>query len=84
MYGVYIVKCSDNTLYTGIAKDIDRRIKEHNGSTKGSKYTKSRQPVRLLYRENHPNRSIASKREYQIKQMRREEKLLLIKNASLL
>ena len=46
---VYILKCSDNTLYTGITTDIERRIKEHNSSNKGAKYTKTRRPVKLFY-----------------------------------
>lgn len=77
-YTVYILECSDNTLYTGITTDIERRIKEHNTSQKGAKYTKLRRPVRLVYKENQENRSLASKREYAIKKLTREEKLRLI------
>ncbi|HIP18527.1 MAG TPA: GIY-YIG nuclease family protein [Sulfurovum sp.] len=79
MYYVYIVKCADNTLYTGIATALERRIEEHNASPKGAKYTRVRRPVELVYTEEYPDRSTASKREYEIKKkMTREEKLLLI------
>lgn len=79
MYYVYIVKCADNTLYTGIATALERRIEEHNTSPKGAKYTRVRRPVELVYTEEYPDRSTASKREYEIKKkMTREEKLLLI------
>ena len=77
-YYLYIVRCADNTLYTGITTNLERRIDEHNFSTKGAKYTKARRPVSLVYSEEHLDRSSASKREYTIKKMRREEKNLLI------
>ena len=81
MYFVYIVKCADNTLYTGIATELERRIEEHNGSDKGAKYTRVRRPVRLVYSEEYPDRSSASKREYEIKKkMNRAEKLKLIES----
>ena len=79
-YSVYIVKCSDDTLYTGIAVDVEKRIDEHNNSPKGAKYTKSRRPVSLVYTEEFPNRSEASKREYAIKKMSREQKIAIINN----
>jgi putative endonuclease len=75
---VYILQCCDDTLYTGITTDIDRRVQEHNSLTSGSKYTRSRQPVRLVYREKAPSRSAAATREFQIKQMKRTEKKQLI------
>ena len=79
MYYVYIVECVDRTLYTGIAKDLERRISEHNESEKGAKYTRARRPVKLVYSEEYPNRSSASKREYEIKKkMSRTQKLKLI------
>lgn len=77
-YFVYIVKCSDDTLYTGIATDVERRLMEHNTSDKGAKYTKVRRPVILVYTEELENRSTASKREYEIKKLKREDKLELI------
>ncbi len=77
-YFVYILECSDNTLYTGITKDINKRLDEHNNSCKGAKYTKARRPVKLLYDEKSENRSTASKREYEIKKLSRIKKLQLI------
>jgi len=75
-----MVQCADNSLYTGITTELERRVKEHNESEKGAKYTKVRRPVHLVYSEKHPDRSTASKREYEIKKkMSREEKLKLIK-----
>jgi putative endonuclease len=74
-----MVKCADETLYTGIATELERRIEEHNSSDKGSKYTRVRRPVHLVYSEEYPDRSLASKREYEIKKkMSRAEKLKLI------
>jgi len=79
MYYVYIVQCADDTLYTGIATELKRRIEEHNSSEKGAKYTRVRRPVTLVYQEEFPDRSSASKREYVIKKtMTRKEKLQLI------
>jgi putative endonuclease len=79
MYFVYIVQCADNTFYTGIATELERRIEEHNSSDKGAKYTRVRRPVCLVYSEEYPDRSAASKREYEIKKkMSRADKLKLI------
>ena len=81
MYYVYIVQCADETLYTGTATDIKRRIEEHNSSEKGAKYTRARRPVTLVYSEVLPDKSSALKREYEIKKkMSRKEKLQLIKH----
>ena len=77
-YFIYIVQCSDDTLYTGITTDVERRVEEHNHSIKGAKYTKLRRPVQLVYSESAPDRSSASKREYVIKKMSREKKMALI------
>jgi len=77
-YFVYILRCSDDTLYTGIAKDLQKRIEEHNSSGKGAKYTKARRPVTLVYSETAQDRSSASKREYIIKKLSRTQKLELI------
>jgi putative endonuclease len=80
---VYIVRCADGTLYTGVAVDVARRIAEHNGTrTNGARYTRARRPVKLVYQEKAANRSAACKREYIIKQMGRREKLALICAAS--
>jgi len=76
---VYIVRCADGTLYTGVAVDVARRVCEHNGTrTNGARYTRARRPVQLIYQELAANRSAACKREYRIKQMSRREKLALI------
>ncbi|MBF7097071.1 GIY-YIG nuclease family protein [Alkalibacter mobilis] len=77
MYFVYILRCKDNTLYTGITTNLDRRLKEHNRGT-ASKYTRIRKPVSLEYWETSPNRSEASKREAEIKKLCKNEKELLI------
>jgi len=74
---VYILRCGDGTLYTGIARDLAKRVAVHN-SGKGAKYTARRLPVKLTYSEEAENRSAASKREYAIKQLSRSEKLALI------
>lgn len=73
---VYIVKCSDDTLYTGATNDLDKRIAKHNAG-KGAKYTKTRRPVTLLKSWEFPTKSEALKEEYRIKQLSREEKLKL-------
>ncbi len=79
MYFVYILACSDETLYTGITTDLERRLDEHNNSSKGAKYTRARRPVVLVYSETYETRSEACKREYLIKhKMSREEKKALI------
>ena len=77
-YFVYVLKCKDDTLYTGISTDVKRRVDEHNNSNKGAKYTKLRRPVELVYCENSENRSTASKREHEIKKMSRLKKIELI------
>jgi putative endonuclease len=74
---VYIVECSDGTLYTGISNNIGKRITAHNLGI-GSKYTKGRRPVKLLARWNCADKSHASKMEYRIKGLAREDKLRLI------
>jgi len=81
MYKVYILKCSDDTLYTWISTDLEKRLKQHNWEILGwAKYTRNRQPVQLVYSERSENRSEASKREYEIKKMNRKSKILLIDN----
>jgi len=76
---VYIVECSDGTLYTGITNDITRRLKQHN-SGKGAKYTRYRHPVQLRALFDAESRSSASKEEYRIKQLTRAEKMKLYDN----
>jgi putative endonuclease len=80
MYFVYILECADNTFYTGITTNLDRRIKEHNSSKLGAKYTCTRRPVKLVYSKEFKNRSEASKEESKIKKLSRSEKLDFLKN----
>ena len=79
-YYVYIVRCSDNSLYTGITTDINRRIHEHNETKKGAKYTKSRRPVSLVYSALIGDRSSAQKEEYRIKKLSKIKKQKLVDN----
>lgn len=74
---VYMLKCSDNTLYTGWTNNLDKRIQTHSRG-KGAKYTRCRLPVRLVYFEKFEDKISAQKREYEIKKMTRSEKLKLI------
>lgn len=74
---VYILRCADDTLYTGISTDVEKRLQAHRTS-RGAKYTRSRCPLTLVYREVCGSHSQALKREYQIKSMTRAEKLRLI------
>jgi predicted GIY-YIG superfamily endonuclease len=73
---VYMVRCADGSLYTGIAKDVARRCQQHNNGT-ASRYTRSRLPVVLVYQEAQPDQSTALKREAAIKAMDRREKLAM-------
>jgi putative endonuclease len=73
---VYIVRCSDRTLYTGVAKDLAARVAAHNAG-RGAKYTRSRRPVRIVYREPAADRGQALKREHEIKRMTRAAKRAL-------
>jgi putative endonuclease len=81
MYFVYILKCRDGSLYTGITTDLKRRLEQHK-SGKGGHYTRSRKVVGMVYTESHPNRSAASKREAEIKRWPREKKLNVIKRGT--
>jgi len=79
MYRVYILRCADDTLYCGIATDVDRRVIQHNTTPSGAKYTRMRRPVVLVY-TSQPfiNRSQASIEEHRIKKLSRAEKVLLL------
>jgi len=79
MYYLYILECSDQTLYSGITVDLERRVKEYDSSELGAKYTRGRKPVKLVFSKEFQNRSQASKEESRIKKLSREEKLELIK-----
>ena len=76
-YYVYILECADGTLYTGYTTDVQRRLKEHNESDLGAKYTKARRPCRLFWSKELPSKSEAMKEEYRIKHLSRDEKLKL-------
>ena len=82
MYSVYILKCLDGTLYTGIATDVARRLEEHKKGI-GSRYTRAHGAGSVVYTEVCDNRSRASKREAEIKKLSKKEKLLLIKSTPL-
>src|SRR6266851_2122402 len=75
---VYIVRCADGSLYTGITKDVKRRCQQHNAGT-ASRYTRSRRPAKLVYQEDHPSQSWALKQEAAIKTMNRQGKLTMIR-----
>lgn len=74
---IYIVRCSDNTLYTGWSTDVDRRVKTHNKG-KGARYTRRRRPVILVYKEELPTKQAALKREKEIKSLTRVQKFDLV------
>ncbi len=80
---VYILLCKDNSLYTGITTDLPRRLRQHNTTTDGAKYTRGRRPVTLVYTESFPTRSLASRREHVIKRMTADKKRQLISSQEL-
>ena len=77
-WSVYIVRCSDGTFYTGVAKDIERRLHQHNNLSTGAKYTRTRRPVELVYQEPAADRSMAQQREYQLRKLSAAQKRALI------
>ncbi|HNQ63107.1 MAG TPA: GIY-YIG nuclease family protein [Syntrophorhabdaceae bacterium] len=77
---VYILECSDKTLYTGYTNDIKKRLYEHNNTSNGARYTSGRRPLKLVYIESYSTQSDAMKREAQIKKLSRANKLLLTRN----
>jgi putative endonuclease len=77
MYYVYIAECADKTLYTGITTDVERRFKEHQ-QKQGARYTRAKGITRILHTERCADRSMASKREAEIKRLSRQKKLALI------
>jgi len=76
-YFVYLLRCKDGTIYTGITTDLKRRLQEHKDGI-GSNYTRARGADKIAYSEKHPTRSAALKREFEIKSWKREKKLALI------
>ncbi len=77
---VYIVRCNDGTFYTGVARDLNRRIQQHNHGNAGAKYTRARRPVELVYHETAADRSSAQQREYRVRKLSVAEKRQLIAN----
>lgn len=75
---VYIVRCNDDTFYTGVARDLARRIQQHNHGNAGARYTRARRPVELVYQETAADRSTAQQREYRIRKLSAAEKRRLI------
>ena len=78
MYTLYILRCADNSLYTGIAKDLEQRLEMHRAGT-GSKYVRTKSPFEVVYTEGCKDRSSATKREMAIKKMSKSEKEKLVK-----
>lgn len=75
---VYVLACADGTLYTGCTTDLDRRLREHNSSPRGARYTRSRRPVKLLASTSMPDRSTAQREETRVKCLTRAQKLELV------
>ena len=71
---LYVLRCSDDTLYTGVTTDPQRRLREHNISPRGAKYTRARRPTQMVYCEEHEDRSCAQKAEHKFKKLTREQK----------
>jgi len=78
VFVVYILRCADDTLYTGYTTDVERRVLEHNADKLGAKYTKARRPVELIYTETFDSKGDAMRREIKIKALTRTQKLSLI------
>ena len=80
---VYMLRCADGTFYTGVARDLERRLLQHNGERAGGpKYTRGRRPVQLVWSELAPDRSSAQQRETAIKRLKRRDKLNFIREGS--
>jgi len=77
-WSVYIIRCDDESLYTGITTDVDRRFREHMAHPRGAKYFSGRKPLAVVYLESGHTRSSASRREVAIKKLSRDEKLELV------
>ena len=82
IWHVYMVCCSDGTLYTGITKDLKKRIEAHNSGKDGARYTRPRRPVKLAYSEQVESKSAAARLECQIKKLPRSKKKRLVKTGS--
>ena len=80
MWNLYILRCKDGSLYTGITTDVEKRLEAHRAG-RGAKYTRGRAPLELVYREEFGDHSAALKREAEIKRLPREEKLKIVQTA---
>ena len=80
MWYVYMIRCSDGSLYTGATTDVERRFKEHKEGKVGAKYTKAKIPVSVVYVESCASRSEAQVREHQLKKLKKEDKESLVKS----
>ena len=80
IWHIYMVRCSDGTLYTGITNDLKKRIEAHNSAKDGARYTRSRRPVKLVYSEQVRSKSAAASLEYRIKKLPRAKKMRMIKS----
>ncbi len=79
-YYFYMLRCSDNSLYSGITTDLNRRVEEHNsGTSRSAKYTRAKKPVTLVYSEKHETKQAAMKREFQVKRLSKVKKEELIR-----
>ncbi len=78
MWFLYVLECSDGSLYTGVTTNIQRRLNEHNTSDRGAKYTKTRRPVKLVWHKEYPTRSEAQSEECRFKKLTRKNKLKII------
>ncbi|MDH4046874.1 MAG: GIY-YIG nuclease family protein [Gammaproteobacteria bacterium] len=74
VWSLYLLRCSDGSVYTGISTDVERRVRQHESGAKGAKYLRGRGPLQLLYQREIGDRSLASRVEYQVKQLSRQEK----------
>lgn len=83
MYFIYMLLCSDETIYTGTTNDVAKRVLDHNTSARAAKYTRSRRPVHLVYTEEVPTKGEALKREAVLKKLTRDQKLVLIKEGKI-
>jgi putative endonuclease len=78
-YSLYLLRCADNSLYTGIAIDVDKRLLQHDGGERGAKYLRGRSPFELVFQQVVGDRSLASRLEYRVKQLDRAQKEALVR-----
>jgi len=81
-FSLYIVRCADGTLYTGIATDVDRRLSEHESGLRGARFLRGKGPLQVVFSEVVGDRSLASRLEYRVKKLDRSKKLELIDGRS--